>query len=99
MMNHEYIKTPFPSSLDVLRASMNRHTIGDVTIWYSRIIAITTPVILREFITLTLHREESVEFAPSIIALFTLGEAAMERDGTLVEDKMDVFCCFACFFV
>jgi hypothetical protein len=93
----KYIKTSFSGSLDVLRASMNRHTIGDIPVWHSRIIAITTPVILREFITLILYRKESIEFAPSIIALFALGEAAMERDGTLVEDKMDVFCCFTCF--
>jgi hypothetical protein len=70
-------------------------TIGDVTIRNSRIITIATPVILREFETLALYCEESVEFAPPIITLFTLGEAPMERYGTLVEYEVDVLCCFA----
>lgn len=60
-----------------LRTGLSWHTISDFAIRNSRIIAIATPVILGDLITLALHSEESVELAPTIITLYTLGEAAM----------------------
>ena len=86
------------SSSCCLRSSVDGRTIGDVTVRNSGVITVATPVILREFKTLALDCEESVEFAPTVITLFAFREAAMERDGALVEGEMDVLCCFACFW-
>lgn len=82
-----------------LRNGLNWYTIGDFAVRNSRIIAIATPVILRNLVTLALHSKESVELAPTIVALYTLGEAAMQRDGALIQDKVDVFGCFSCYVV
>lgn len=84
------------SSSCCLRSSVDGRTIGDVTVRNSRIISIATPVILGEFKTLALDCEENVEFAPPIVSLFAFREAAMERDGALIENEVDVLCCFTC---
>lgn len=82
-----------------LRAGLSWDTIGDFAIRHSRIVSIATPVILSNLITLALHSKESVELAPTIIALYALREAAMQRDGALVEYKVDIFGCFPCYAV
>jgi hypothetical protein len=75
---------------------MDRHTISDITIRNSRIIPVATPVILRQFKTLTLHLQKSVEVAPSVVAFFAFWETKVQRDGALVQDEVDVFCWVAC---
>lgn len=82
-----------------LRAGLSWYTVGDFAIRNSRIVTVATPVVLRNLVTLALHSKESVELAPTIITLFALGEAAMQRYGALVEYEVDVLGCFSCYAV
>jgi hypothetical protein len=53
---------------------MHGHTINNISIRHSRILSITTPVVLRKFVAFTLYSEKGVEGAPAIVAGLAFGE-------------------------
>jgi hypothetical protein len=63
---------------------MHRHTINNISIRHSRIVPITTPLVLREFVAFTLYGEKGIEGAPSVVAGFAFGEREVQGDGSLV---------------
>jgi hypothetical protein len=63
---------------------MHRHTINNIPIRHSRILSITTPVVLRKFVAFTLYSEKSVEGAPAIVAGLAFGEREVQGEGALV---------------